>query len=211
MADKVEVATPVASHNTNVRRRHAFTFLRAFIKNPGSVGAILPSAPELARAMVKDLVIGYGESVLELGPGTGAFTVQIRNILPEASGYLGIEREEGFVELLEHKFPDMNFIAASAEDASSLHAAAGLGPVRVIISSLPFASIVASVRLNIIDSIEHVMSPGCVFRTFQYVHAFPLPSAIRFRREMESRFGPCVRSAAILPNVPPAYVLTWTA
>ena len=211
MAEKGEGIATVTSRTTNADRRHALKFLRAFIKNPGSIGAIVPSAPELARAMVSNLHIGLGESIIELGPGTGSFTVEIRNILSESTSYLGIEREAGFVELLEAKFPDLQFVAASAEDAWMIHAREGFGPVKAIISSLPFATIVSSVRINIIDNIERLMTPGCVFRTFQYVHAYPLPSAIRFRREMEARFGPCERSAAVLPNVPPAYVLTWTA
>ncbi len=211
MAEKGEAIATVTSTATDTDSRHALKFLRAFIKNPGSIGAIVPSAPELARAMVSNLQVGRGESVIELGPGTGSFTVEIRNILTESANYLGIEREAGFVQLLERKFPDMRFVAASAEDAWMIHAREGLGPVKAIVSSLPFATIVTSVRMNIIDNVERLMNPGCVFRTFQYVHAYPLPSAIRFRREMEARFGPCHRSAAVLPNVPPAYVLTWTA
>ncbi len=212
MIDKVEavkITEESVRSSIGSRHRHSLEFLKAFIRNPGSVGAIVPSAPELARAMVSGLDVGPGESVLELGPGTGAFTAQIRNMLPDKRCYLGIEREAGFVELLEEKFPDLQFVAASAEDASFLHETSGLGPVSVIISSLPFATLLASVRDNIINSLEELMAPGCVFRTFQYVHAYPLPSAIRFRRDMEAHFGQCHRSQAILPNVPPAYVLTW--
>lgn len=207
--DAVEISEGAVRSLGRGRQRHAFQFLKAFIRNPGSVGAIVPSAPELARAMVQGLHVYPGESLLELGPGTGAFTHQIYNMLPDSAGYLGIEREEGFVTLLEQKFPDLQFVAASAEDATLLHATAGLGPVRVIISSLPFATLITSVRENIISNLEQLMAPGCVFRTFQYVHAYPLPSAIRFRRDMEARFGSCHRSPAILQNVPPAYVLTW--
>ncbi len=212
MIEKVEavkISQGSVRSSIGSRQRHSLEFLKAFIRNPGSVGAIVPSAPELARAMVRGLNVSAGESVLELGPGTGAFTAEIRNMLPDKHSYLGIEREAGFVELLKEKFPELQFVIASAEDASLLHATSGLGPVRVIISSLPFATLLASVRDNIIGSLEQLMAPGCVFRTFQYVHAYPLPSAIRFRRDMEARFGPCHRSQAILPNVPPAYVLTW--
>lgn len=184
-------------------------FLKAFIRNPAAIGAIVPSAPELARAMVADISLGPGDAVLELGPGTGAFTAYIREMMPCADDYLGIELETRFIKLLESRFPDMHFIGASAEKATILHQESGLGPVKVIISSLPFASLVASVRNGIIENLEQLMMPGCVFRTFQYVHSYPMPSAIRFRRSMDARFGNCHRSAAVLPNVPPAYVLTW--
>jgi phospholipid N-methyltransferase len=184
-------------------------FLKAFIRNPAGIGAIVPSAPELARAMMDGIELGPGETVLELGPGTGAFTTHIREIIPCADDYLGIELETRFVELLELRFPDLQFIGASAAEATSIHQESGLGPVKVIISSLPFASLMGSVRDAIIDNLEQLMNPGCLFRTFQYVHSYPMPSAIRFRRRMEARFGDCHRSRAVLPNLPPAYVLTW--
>ena len=184
-------------------------FLRAFLRSPGKVGAIVPSAPGLARAMTRDLHLNAGDTVIELGPGTGAFTSYIRDILPDKSAYLGIERERRFVELLEKRFPDLRFIQASAEEACFLHGASGLGPVKVIISSLPFATLVAPVRESIIQNIIRLMGPETIFRTFQYIHAYPLPSAVRFRRSMDRCFGPGRRSAPILPNVPPAYVLTW--
>ena len=187
----------------------ALSFLRAFLRNPTGVGAIVPSAQVLAKAMVGDLELEPGDTVLELGPGTGAFTARIQEIMPDTTGYIGIECETRFVELLEARFPNMHFVNASAENACLLISKAGLGPVRVIISSLPFTTILDTVRSGIIDALEQLMTPGCVFRTFQYVHAYPLPTAVRFRRSMSERFGNYHRSSAVLPNVPPAYVLTW--
>jgi len=59
---------------------------------------VAPSSRTLARAMAKGLTIGDDESVVELGPGTGALTDQIRHILPHDGGYLGIEIEPRFVD-----------------------------------------------------------------------------------------------------------------
>ena len=206
---KMEAVVDVLEAKQKSNRQHFFKFLRAFLRNPGSVGAIVPSAPELARAMVEGLDLHPGDTLLELGPGTGAFTEKIRVILPDGSSYLGIEREQGFVELLQQRFPDLDFVTGSAEDAYQIHHRSGLGEVKAIVSSLPFATLLADVRNNIIEDVEQFMTPDCVFRTFQYVHAFPLPAAVRFRRAMDDRFGPFHRSRAVLPNVPPAYVLTW--
>ena len=189
--------------------RATLYFLKAFLRNPTKVGAIVPSAPGLARAMISDLTLNHGETVIELGPGTGAFTAYIRDILPSSHHYIGIEREGQFVDLLEARFPDMCFVNAGAEETSTLYQAAERGEVKVIISSLPFATLVAPVREAIVDNIERMMQPGTIFRTFQYVHAYPLPSAVRFRKMMDARFGGGHRSSPVLPNMPPAYVLTW--
>jgi phosphatidylethanolamine/phosphatidyl-N-methylethanolamine N-methyltransferase len=184
-------------------------FVKAFLRNPVSVGSIVPSAAELAEAMMDGVRLSAGDVVIELGPGTGAFTRYIHRMLPAGAHYLGIERESRFVSLLRTRFPEFVFIQGLAEDAPRYVCEAGLGPVKLIISSLPFASLASAIRGAIITGIDDMMTPGCVFRTFQYVHAYPLPTAVRFRRSMEERFGAHLRSPAVLPNVPPAFVLTW--
>ena len=184
-------------------------FVRAFLKSPGMIGSIVPSAPSLAHAMVADLQLAKGESVVELGPGTGSFTRVIQSLLSEENHYLGIEREPIFVRLLSTRFPDLLFVQGSAEVASRLHAELGLGPVRFVVSGLPFATLDTDITDTIISDIYSLMEPGSIFRTFQYVHAYPLPSAKNFRKLMYQKFGVPTRSAAIIPNIPPAYVLTW--
>lgn len=185
-------------------------FLREFIKNPGSVGAIAPSSPQLASAMVRGLPGIENGSVLEFGPGTGAFTAAINDSLPANARYLGIEIEARFVELLGARFPNLEFEHGSAADASKIVDARGLRPVRAVISGLPFASLPVEIQDGIVKGLLDVLEPGSLFRTFQYVHAYRLPKAIRFRQQMSGLFGKLTRSRPILRNLPPAYCLTWT-
>jgi phospholipid N-methyltransferase len=50
------------------------------------------------------------------------------------------------------------------------------------------------------------------FRTFQYVHAYGLRAARRFRAIMAERFDGFERIGPIVRNVPPAFVLRyWNA
>ena len=49
----------------------------------------------------------------------------------------------------------------------------------------------------------------CDFRTFQYVHAYRMKAAQRFRARMEERFEHFERLSPVLRNVPPAYVLRY--
>ena len=55
----------------------SFHFLKAMLRSPGSVGAIWPSSPFLAKEMVRASALEDAKHVLELGPGTGAFTGEI--------------------------------------------------------------------------------------------------------------------------------------
>jgi phosphatidylethanolamine/phosphatidyl-N-methylethanolamine N-methyltransferase len=196
--------------NRNVDLPLVWHFIRHFVRNPASVGAIAPSSPRLARAMLRDLALAEGDNILELGPGTGSFTREIKRCLPESASYLGIECESKFVELLDRKFPDMNFIMGRAENAFELCQDAGCSTPRAIISGLPFASLCDLTRSAIVESIKRLMGPGAVFRTFQYAHAYNLPGSAQFRESMQAAFGEHNRRELVVMNLPPAFVLTWS-
>jgi phospholipid N-methyltransferase len=191
-------------------RGDTFRFIRQFLRTPGSIGAVAPSSKYLAKAMVGGVVVESGQRLLEFGPGTGPFTAAILPLLDSPSAYLGIERDERFVSLLRERFPQLDVQHGLAQDAGRLLAERGGGVVAAILSGLPFASLPAAVQDGVMAAIHELLMPGGEFRTFQYVHAFPLPAARRFRRAMDQRFGVHRRSRPVLRNVPPAYVLTWT-
>ena len=155
------------------------------------------------------LEVGADELVLEFGPGTGPFTDQIRREIPDPACYLGIERDAAFVGLLQERYPDMSFVAGSAEHAAEFSRQTSGKAVGSIISGLPFALLPPTAQDGIIDSIVRLLPVGGTFRTFQYVHAYALPSAVRFRRRMAAILGPCQRSRPVLRNMPPAFVLSW--
>jgi phospholipid N-methyltransferase len=184
-------------------------FLQAFLKNPLYVGAISPSSPDLARAMIEGVQPDENNVVIELGCGTGAITKFLREAVPDEKSYLGIEISEEFVEKLKTDFPGLRFVCGSAGDAGEIHKDSGLGKVKYIVSGLPFASLPKEVSEAILHEVDKFMAEGCLFRTFQYAHAYRLPPAVKFRKYMEERYGKVRRSSLVLKNVPPAYTLTW--
>lgn len=185
-------------------------FISAFLRQPGKIGAIAPSSPTLAREMMRNLDVKPGQTVLEFGPGTGPFTAAILDALPDGAAYLGIELHPGFVAHLRQRFPQATFVQGSAGEAARHHAEHRLPPVRAILCGLPFASLPPSVQDQVIAALDQLLGPGAEFRTFQYVHAFGLPTAVRFRRRMADLLGPPTRSRAVVRNVPPAFVLRWS-
>lgn len=184
-------------------------FLKAGLKNPLHIGAIAPSSPALATAMVKDISPKEDESILELGVGTGPFTAFIDQILMDKRNFMGIEHEVTFFKTLHERFPHLNLIHGDAADAFQLYEAAKMDRVRYILSGLPFASLPTTVRMSILSTVDQFMEHGCLFRTFQYVHAYRLPPAKAFRAYMTERYGEVERSAVVWKNLPPAYTLTW--
>ena len=185
-------------------------FLQAFLKNPGTVGSITPSSPELARRMVAGIRPDSDRVVLELGVGTGAITKFLQEKVPNEDSYLGIELDRDLVRSLKHNYPDMRIVRGNALDASEIHRRSGLGKIGSIICCLPFVSMPNEVGENILLEIDKFMQQGCTFRTFQYAHGYYFPSAIKLREFMRDRYGKQKRSPLIVKNVPPAYTLTWS-
>jgi len=185
-------------------------FLQAFLKNPGTVGSITPSSPELARRMVAGIRPGENNVVMELGVGTGAITKFLQEIVPDEKSYLGIELDRALVRILKKNYPHMKIVRGNALEASEIHRKTDFGKVGTIICCLPFVSMPNEVGEKILQEIDKFMQQGCTFRTFQYAHGYYFPSAIKLREFMRDRYGKSKRSRLIVKNVPPAYTLTWS-
>jgi len=191
--------------------RDGLGFFGSFLKNPTSVGAVLPSSRFLSRALVGKLDhIKEGELVVEYGPGTGPMTAVIKERLPWNAQYLGIELEPSFHDVLTARFSGMPFHLGSAGDVKEILADRGLPRPARIISGLPFASLPPAVQDSVIDGLVWALKDSdCDFRTFQYAHAYGMKSARRFRGLMSERFESFERIGPIVRNVPPAFVLRY--
>ena len=185
-------------------------FLQAFLKNPLKVGAITPSSPELALAMLEGIEPDENNIVLELGVGTGAITKHLCDLIPNGESYLGIELDKDLVRSLKRTYRHLHIVCGNACDAYEIHKKSGLGKVGSIICCLPFVSLPNEVGEKILGEVDKFMQEGAVFRTFQYAHGYYMPSAIKLREFMRDRYGKSRRSKLIVKNVPPAYTLTWS-
>jgi len=182
-------------------------FLGALVRNPRSVGAIMPSSVSLARGMVRE--IEPASRVVELGPGTGAITRAVVRRVGAAGRVLAVDTNPTFVERIQRAWPEITCVCASAEALPRLVGDLGWADVDHIVSGLPFATLPSAITLRILDGVREVLRAGGTFTTFQYVHAFRMPSASAFRRELSSRLGSEPQSQFVVRNVPPARVLTW--
>jgi phospholipid N-methyltransferase len=190
--------------------RDGIGFLQAFLRSPGSVGAVLPSSRYLARALVGRLGLEPGELIVEFGPGTGPITAVIKDMLPRGTHYLGIELNAKFHQLLTRRYGELDFHLGDAADVAAILRQRGLPkPVRIV-SGLPFASLPARVQDGVIDGVSDCLRGGDGdFRTFQYAHAYGMRRARRFRQRMSEHFDHFERVGPVLRNVPPAFVLRY--
>jgi phospholipid N-methyltransferase len=183
----------------------SWTFFREFVKNFQDTGSLVPSSPQLARKMVKAARVSEVRNLLELGPGTGAFTKEIQRTLPAGANYLGIELNAAFVASLRGQFPDMRFEQAAVQefDYSPYLADGGFD---AIVSGLPWANLSEQVQTALLEQIFKVLKPGGIFATFVYTGIHWGPRGQRFRRLLARKSKQLELTATVWSNLPPAFI-----
>jgi hypothetical protein len=82
-------------------RMSAVTFLKELRHNWKTIGAVAPSSPALAERMMEAAGVWQARRILELGPGTGAFTSErLPTQCRMAADYVGVELNDTFVQQL---------------------------------------------------------------------------------------------------------------
>src|SRR5262245_19364823 len=119
----------------------AALFLRQFVQSPRTVGAVLPSSQALAQAMLAPIDFATARTIVEFGPGTGAFTRAIAPRLAPGCRYLGIELNQAFVQSLSAEFPHLTFVHGSVADLKQILGAQDLDRVDAIVCGLPWATL----------------------------------------------------------------------
>jgi phospholipid N-methyltransferase len=185
-------------------------FLGEYIRNPAAVGAFAPSSPKLARAMIEGCDLHNAETVVELGPGTGAFTGPILDRIGPKTTFFALELSPDYVRRLRTRFPDLVLYNDSAEHIAAYLGRHGRRSVDYIISGLPWASIRQEVQDRILHQLFRVLKPGGVFTTFGYLHTRPAPNAIHFGRLTRNHFASVKVTSLVWLNVPPALVYRCT-
>lgn len=196
-----------ASNGTGIRE-HVLLFSR-FLRSPRTVGALTASSRALAAAMVEGLDLQQPGHIVELGPGTGAFTAAIAARLGKDTRFLAVDIDPAFVREIGRRWPSIECVCASAERLDELVVAREMFPIDHIVSGLPFVSLPPPMTRQILETVETVLKPGGTFTTFQYLHGYGLPQAGSFRRAMTARMGGEPLTRLVVRNVPPALVLTW--
>ena len=139
-----------------------------FIKQPMVNASITPSSTRAARKMVKGLNLGQMKYVVELGPGTGAFTDILAKRLSNDCKVLLIELEHSFIKNLENKYDHrFEIVEASASELENLLNDRGIDNVDLVISSLPF-NMPERVKNKLQDTLIKLTEKGTCLRWFTY-------------------------------------------
>jgi phosphatidylethanolamine/phosphatidyl-N-methylethanolamine N-methyltransferase len=181
-------------------------FLKNFIKSPGTIGAIWPSSPFLAKMITSDIGLEKASSIVELGPGTGVFTSLILKIKKADSNFFVIELNRELYNTFKLKFPSVNIYNENATKLNFMVKQEKIDLVDVIICGLPWASFPAQLQDDLLNAISNVLNPGGCFTTFAYLQGLILPAGIRFKNTLKNHFSSVVTSRTEWRNFPPAFV-----
>lgn len=184
----------------------SWRFFQQFLTNWKTTGAIAPSSAALARRMVESAEVSTARSVLELGPGTGAFTTAIDRTLPEGASYLGLELNQVFVEQLRRQHPRFRFEAVAAQEFDFDTVLGPDGGFDCIVSGLPWTNFPEGLQTAILDHVLPRLRPGGAFVTFAYTGFHLLPQGQRFQSLLRTRCLQLRTSRTVWGNLPPAFV-----
>lgn len=184
----------------------ASAFLKEFCQNWQTMGAIAPSSLALAERMIEAAGVWQSNRVLELGPGTGAFTAAIADVMPHKAEYLGIELNDNFVQQLRPRFPRMRFECAGAQEFDFNCALPAGEKFDTIISGLPWTAFPRQLQEAILGNVLPHLAPGGCFATFAYWGFHQLPSGQRFRSLLHELTHGVETTRVVWRNLPPAFV-----
>lgn len=174
-----------------------FPFLSALLADPRRVGAVIPSGAALAEAMTREISFDCAP-VIELGPGTGAFTQKLlARGVPEDRLAL-IEYGPDFARLLEARYPHAQILQMDA---------ARLKDVRLfddenagaVISGIPLLSLSPRDVMAILKGAFHHLRADGAFYQFTYGLRCPVSNVILDRLSLQA-----ARIGRAFVNVPPA-------
>ncbi|MCC7442079.1 MAG: methyltransferase domain-containing protein [Bdellovibrionales bacterium] len=179
-------------------------FIKAAVRRPKQVGALLPSSQYLAEEMIRDVPERPSGLVVEVGPGTGPITAPLLQRLADPAVYLGIDANDQFLTTLARRYPQAAFVHDTVEHLER-HLPEGKHAAHVV-CSLPWAIFAPAMQESILGTLVRALGPGGTFATFAYQHGRVVPRGKAFRKLLDRQFREVTVSPVILRNVPPAVV-----
>ncbi|MEV0395329.1 class I SAM-dependent methyltransferase [Polymorphospora rubra] len=212
--------TPIVQ-TAPAHRAERTQFLREAIRNPRSIGAVLPSSKTLAKALASAIPVAATQplNVLEVGAGTGAVTRHLIENLPRGSRLDIIEANPAFTECLRR-------ITTSNHNPASLTAEVHPTLLEefkthrrydVIISGLPMTNFEPGAAREIMARLMSLLHPGGALTYFAYcgtrIGRRVFSSATEYRRHLavdtvmkEYRDAYSAKRQTVWSNIPPAHV-----
>ncbi|WP_236024676.1 class I SAM-dependent methyltransferase [Arenibaculum pallidiluteum] len=176
-----------------------FGFFHAWLRNPLRVAAIAPSGQALASLITSEISHDTGP-VIELGPGTGAFTRALiaRGVRQEDLALIEFGSE--FATALHLQYPRARTLWMDAARLRMVDLFDGR-PAGAVVSGLPVLSMPPRKVIAILIGAFRKMRPDGAVYQFTYGPRCPVPPRLLDHLGLEAE-----RIGGTLANLPPAAV-----
>jgi len=187
------------------------TFAKEAVADFRTIGAVAPSSRYLTQAMLGPLPLRKARVVVEVGPGTGAMTHALLDLLPSDATLLAFEINPRFSRYLKSNISDSRLVVinASAETLPKEMHGRGYEGVDAVVSSLALGLMADRKRRVFLDGLAGVLGEAGVFTQYQYFHCLQMKNRrirkFHLARLLEGYFS-SVQQRIIWRNLPPAFV-----
>ena len=159
--------------------RDHIEFFRQFRRRFETTGSVAPSSRFLAAAITRPLTQREGPArILEVGPGTGAFTRRIVQLVQPGDEFHLVELNESFATILRDRFtsdPDWRRVADQSQVYECpLQEFETDGHYDFIISGLPLNNFPADLVRDIYETMFRLLAPDGVLSYFEYMYVRPI-------------------------------------
>ncbi|MDT0309473.1 SAM-dependent methyltransferase [Streptomyces sp. DSM 44917] len=180
-------------------------FVREFLRDPVRTASVVPSSAALADRMVAALPERGEPVVVELGPGTGAFTEAIQRRLAGRGRHVAVELNDRMAGHLRERFPGAEVVTGAADDLPRILAGCGIAQADLIVSGLPWTVYFGGER-PLVTTVASCLAPHGAFTQFTYAWTAWTPPARRQRAQLRAAFEEVVLGRTVWRNMPPAFV-----
>jgi phosphatidylethanolamine/phosphatidyl-N-methylethanolamine N-methyltransferase len=181
-------------------------FFKGFLRAPALTSAIVPSSPWLAERMLEGVQLDQAKVVIEIGPGTGAFTRAIQKEISPSAFFMAVEIDAHFATHLKRQFPRVQIINDSAERLDQHLQKFGHASADCVLSGLPWAGFKEDEQQRVLGAVVRALRPGGLMTTYAYNHTAWLPGGRRFRKLLQATFSEVTTTRTEWRNFPPAFV-----
>ena len=150
-------------------------FLGRFLRNPVSIGSLVPSSTFLAKAMAESVVqsLSTDDYVLEVGAGTGSLTHALLQYGVAPERLICLENDPNLVKILKERFKDLSIVTGNVcflrEILPYLEKKVG-----AVVSGLPLRNFSMLVKEKIVKDSFFLMKENGLFYQFTYGYTSPL-------------------------------------
>ena len=168
-------------------------FIKEFILHPKQTGAIMPSSPLLAKAMVAPIHFKTAKHIVELGPGTGAITKEILKRMSPDAQLVVLEISPEFCKELR-TWKDKRLIIINAD---AQHLSRYIKKADYAVSGLPLVGLPEKMHTKILKEVRKVVKHAYI-----QFHYSPLGEPY-----LKKHFKHITKKS-VIKNIPPAIVYT---